>query len=321
MIKNTINTLSLCLIALLLASFGAFADATFDHHVTSVIEASSNDTISIYNTGLTLNLEDTNGLSSDFRGSIDGPVDQINSKDFDLGKFVKQLDVKYKIKAEDGVILLSVGKMPTGAKTNISSPSKLGGVMGIRLSIEPEKIPLIQDWLTQNHLKIDRIEVTRYNAESGDSLDLNDLNKSNMTSYAVYLSKNENIQTFFVYKTPDEDNPFGVTSKTLGAVYIMGGKLKPQLFAMTHTSKASFMDLDLLVLSASIEVLPNFRMTFTYDHAIETMSNANVEDYDVSVTREFKKTKDFTFATTYGVKVEEGTTENRVLYFRLEAKF
>lgn len=298
-----------------------YGDLTYNHQLTSTVEITSDDTISIYNTGLTLNLEDTNGFSADFRGAVDGPVDQINSKNFDLGKFVKQLDVKYKINTKDAVVLLSVGKMPTGAKTDINNPSKMGGVMGIRLSIQPEKIPMIQDWLNQNNFKIERIDITRYNAESGNGLDLNDLNSTNMTSYAVYLSKNNNIQSFFVYKTPDDDNPFGVTSKTLGAIYIMGGKLKPQLFAMKHTSDAAFMDLDLWVLSASAEMIPKFRTTFTYSHAKELMSDSDMESYDISESREFKKTKHFRFSTTFGAKIERGTKENKVVYFRLEAKY
>lgn len=296
-------------------------DIKFNHQLTSGVEITSDDTISIYNTGLTLNLEDNNGISADFRGAVDGKIDEINSKDFDLGNFVKQLAVKYKVDTEGGVILLSVGKMPTGAKTDINNPSKMGGVMGMRLSIQPEKIPVIQDWLNRNNFKIDRIDITRYNAESDDRLDLNDLNQTNMTSYAVYLSKSNNIQTFFVYKAPDEDNLLGITSKTIGAIYIMSGKLKPQLFAMKHSSDASFMDLDLLVLSASVEMIPNFRTTFTYSHAREFMSDSDLENYDISFSREFKRTKRFSFSTTLGAKVEQGTTEKKVVYFRLEAKY
>lgn len=296
-------------------------DIKFNRQLTSGVEITSDDTISVYNTGLTLNLEDNNGMSADFRGAVDGKIDEINSKDFDLGKFVKQLAVKYKVDTEGGVILLSVGKMPTGAKTDISNPSKMGGVMGMRLSIQPDKVPVIQDWLNQNNFKIDRIDITRYNAESGNRLDLNDLNETNMTSYGVYLSKNNNIQTFFVYKTPDDDNPFGVTSKTLGAIYIMSGKLKPQLFAMKHSSDAAFMDLDLLVLSASVEMIPNFRTAFTYSHAKEFKSDSDMESYDISFSREFKRTKHFSFSTTFGAKVERGTKENKIVYFRLEAKY
>jgi hypothetical protein len=316
--KNTITFLSLFL---LLTSTALFADTVVKKHATSTAEIDSTNTISIYNTGFTLNLQDTDGWSSDFRGSVDGPVDQLNSKDFNLGKFVKELDVKYKVNTEDAIILLSVGKMPTGAKTDINNPSKLGGVMGIRLTIEPTNLPAIQDWLNQNQFKIERIDITRYNDQSANTLDLNDLNQTNMTSFAAYLSKGNNFQTFFIYKTPDSDNQMGVTSKSLGAVYIMSGKLKPQLFAMKHTSDAVFMNLDLLVLSASVELIPNFTSTFTYSKATELMGHADFDTYDVSLSREIVKTKDFTLSTTFGVKVDRGTTEDKIVYLRLEAKY
>jgi hypothetical protein len=309
------------LLALIVLMQFAFAETVIKDHVTSVVEVSNASSISIYNTGLTMNIEDSDGFGANFRGAVDGPVDQIDSKDFNLGKFVKELNAKYKIKTEEGVILLSVGKMTNGAKTDVGNPSKLGGVMGIRLSIEPEKLPAIQEWLNQNQFKIDRIDITRYNAESANRLDITDLNNTNMTSLAVYLSRSNNFQTFFVYKTPDSDNPFGVTSKTVGAVYIMGGKLKPQLFAMKHVSDAAFMDLDLLVLSADLEILPNFTNTFTYARAKEFMSNTDVENYDFSMTRVLTKTKDYTLSTTFGIKFDYGTTQDKIIYFRLEAKF
>lgn len=326
MIKNTLKTLSLCVLSTLVAApcvhaQDYYGDLTIKHQLTSVVELDSDSTISVYNTGLNLDIQDTSGLGADFRGAVDGPIDQINSKDFQLGKFIKQLDVKYKIDSSDAVILLSVGKMPTGAKTNVTSPTQLGGVMGIRLSIQPKKIPLIEEWLKENNFKIDRIDITRYNAESGDRIDLNDLNNTNMTAYAAYLSHNNNMQTFFIYKKPDANNPFGVTSKSLGVVYMPEVKLNPQFFAMKHQSDAAFMDLDLLVLSAGIEVQPNVRTNLTYARAVETMSNTDVKSYDISVSKVFKKTKGFNFTTTLGARVDEGTSENKIVYFRLEAKY
>jgi hypothetical protein len=86
-------------------------------------------------------------------------------------------------------------------------------------------------------------------------------------------------------------------------------------------SDAAFMDLDLLVLSADLEILPNFTNTFTYARAKEFMSNTDVESYDFSMTRVLKKTKDYTLSTTFGIKVDYGTTQDRIIYFRLEAKF
>lgn len=323
--KNKMTMLSLGLFAMMFSTPSGYAASDdgfiFNHNLTTATEITSDNTISIYNTGLNMDFEDDSGFAGDFRGSVDGQIDQIDSKNFDLGKFVKQLDVKYKIDTKDTVLLLSVGKMPNGVKTNLSNPAKATGVMGVKLSIEPKQIPAIQEWLDKNNFKINRIDITRYNAESANRLDLNDLNNTNMTSYALYLSHSNNFQTFFVYKTPDSNNLNGVTSKTLGAVYIMSGKLKPQLFAMKHTSNADFMDLDLLVLSASMEVVPNYRANLIYSNAVETMSNSNIDSYDLSISREFKKAKGISYNTAFGIKVDQGSTEDRVVYFRLEAKF
>lgn len=323
--KNTIKTISFCLYSFILTmpSLHAetYGDTTYNHQITSVVEIDSDQTISIYNTGMAFNFENPSGFSGDLRTAVDGKINVINSKDFDLGKFIKQIDINYAVDTENAVLMLSVGKMPTGAKTDLSNPSKVGGVMGIRLSIEPQKIPLIQKWLDANQLKINRIDITRYDSSSADRVDLKDLNKSNMTSFAFYLSKNNNIQTFFIYKTPDSDNPFGVTSKSLGVVYMMGGKLDPQFFAMKHQSDADFMNLDLLVLSASVEALPNIRSALTYSHAKELLSGVDIESYDLSLTKEIRKTKDYSLTTSFGVKVDRGTTDDQIIYFRLESKF
>ncbi len=298
-----------------------FEDLTFNHQITSVSEMDSDGTISIYNTGLNLDVEDTSGFGADFRGAVDGKIDEINSKNFELGKFIKQLDVKYKVDTTDAVLLLSVGKMPTGTKTDVNNPSQLGGVMGVRLSVQPKKIPLIQEWLKQNNFKINRIDITRYNSGSGDRLDLRDLDKTNMTAFAAYLSHNNNMQTFFIYKRPDDNNPFGVTSKSLGVVYMPEGKLNPQIFALKHKSDAAFMNLDLLVLSGGVEIQPNVRTNLTYARAVETMSQTDVKSYDVSVSKNFKKTSGYNFTTTLGARVEQGTTESKIVYVRVEAKF
>jgi hypothetical protein len=299
----------------------SFDDIKYDHKLTSTFEYDSNDTISIYNTGLSLSATDTNGFSVNLRGSVDGKIDEINSSDFNLGKFVKELDLNYKIDTTDAVILLSVGKMPTGAKLDPNSPKELGGVMGIRLTIKPKNIPLIEEWLKKNDFKINRIDITRYNAESSNDLNIQDLNKANMTSYAIYLSKGYNLQTFFIYKTPDAGNINGVTSKSLGAGYMMDAKYNPQFFAMVHKSDAAFMNLDLLVISAGIEIAPSIRNTYTYSRATETMSKSSDNVYDISFSKEFKKTKSFSLDGTIGVKIDRGTNQDKIYYMRLEARY
>lgn len=326
MIKHRLRTFSFTLLALLSSAHCVYAETyksyTYDHELTSVVEINSDDFISIYNTGLSLDVESQNGFKADFRGSIDGKIDEINSKDFKLGKFIKQLSMSYEIETKNALLLLSVGKMPTGAKLDQDNPRQLGGVMGVRLSVQPEKIPLIENWLARNNFKINRIDITRYNDQSDESMDFRNLGEMNMTSYALYLSKGHQIQTFFIYKAPDNDNSLGVTSKTLGAVYLMNGKVKPQFFAMAHKSNASFMDLDLLVLSAGIEIAPKVRGTFTYSRAIESMSDTKKSIYDFSVTKSIKKNKNFSIQGTVGIKAERGSMEDdEILYSRLEFKY
>lgn len=324
MIKNTLKTFSICFCTFLISANPLYAETygnyKYDHQLTSVIEINSDDFISIYNTGLSLDMENENGFKANFRGSIDGKIDEINSKDFELGTFIKQLSMSYEVDTKNALVLLSVGKMPVGVKTN-AGPQQPGGVMGIRLSVEPEKIPLIQDWLTKNNFKINRIDITRYNSASEKRIDLRDLSETNMTAYALYLSKGHNIQTFFIYKAPDTGNEYGVTSKTLGAVYLMNGKLKPQFFAMGHKSNASFLDLDLLVLSASVEVAQNVRSAFTYSRVIESMSDTEKNIYDFSVSKTIKKNKKFNLQGTFGVRAERGNSDDEVVYSRLEIKY
>lgn len=301
-------------------------DWRIDHEFTSAFEyeshsESSDDSISVYNTGLTLGASHKNGLSGNFRASLDEKIDDIDSRDFELGKFVKEMSVNYKIDTEDAVLLLSVGKMPTGVKTDQDDPKKLGGVMGMRLSIRPEKIPLIQDWLSKNNFKINRIDIVRYKAGSESELNTRSLGEANMTSYALYLSHGRNLQAFFIHKTPDRDNTRGVTSNSLGAVYMMGGKYAPQFFVMKHTSKASFMDLDLLVVSSSIAVAKDTRGVFSYSRANESMSHTKKDVYDISLSKTLKKSKDLSISGSIGMNITNGSTNERTIYMRLETRF
>lgn len=313
---------------LLLNSAGYAADITYkdfslEHEIVSAVEfEGAENSIPVFSTEFGLNLENSRGLSADFLGSLEDKIDEIDGRDFQLEKFIKELNVNYQIKTDDAVLLLSVGKMPSGVKIDNDDIREESGVMGVRLSISPEKIPLIQDWLTKNKFKINRIDITRYNDGSRDRLDLRDLSETNMTSYALFLSRGHNLQTFFVYKTPDKGHAHGVTSASLGAVYMMKGELKPQFFILKHKSKASFMDLDLMVVSAGIELAPTVRSTYSYSNAYESVSGMKKNTYDFSVSKELKKTKNVSLDATVGVKVERGTEgDNRVVYMRLEARF
>lgn len=324
---NPLKTLSLSLLTFALSASYVTAETNGDflinHEFTSSAEFnSSEDSISIYNTGMNLNIDNGHGFSADFRGSVDDKIDEIDSRDFELGTFVKELNVNYQINTEDAVLLLSVGKMPAGVKVDPDDPREVGGVMGVRLSIQPEKVPLIQSWLTKNKFKINRIDIVRYKSGTENTMDFREISNANMTSYALFLSKGHNLQTFFIYKTPDSDNVYGVTSKSVGAVYMLGGKLQPQFFVLKHKSKSQHMELDLMVLSTSIAIAPEVRGTFSYSNAYESVSDIKKEGYDFSLSKTLKKNKDLTINGTVGVKYERGTEgDNRSFYVGIEAKF
>lgn len=301
------------------------SDILLDFHTSSVVDFTP-DAVSIYSTGFSAEAKSHGCLSAYFRGSVDGKIDQIDSSDFDLGTFVKEINISCDFKTENMALVLSIGKMPTGVKLDPNSPSQLGGVMGIKLTIEPERIPLIQRWLDAKDLKILKISITRYEADSGDRLDPNDLSKTDMTSLALFLAKGQNIQVFFIRKQPDANNTNGVTSTSIGAVYMRPDlKLFPQVFAMIHKSEASFLDLKLLVLSLSVKIAPesDYRLGLTYGHATESISNGNFNTYDISLSRTLKKgdgKNSWSISGSTGVKVERGSKNDETIYVRLEFK-
>lgn len=296
-----------------------------DTQTTSVIEFTPNS-VSIYSTGFSVNAQSSGCLSGRFRGSIDGKIDEIDSSDFDLGSFVQELNATCEFELENTALIISVGKMPTGAKLDTNSPSQLSGVMGVRLTIKPEKIPLIQDWLDENDLKITKISITRYDSDSAERLDPSDLSEADMTAYALYLSKGRKLHTFFIHKRPDSDNTHGVTSTTVGAAYMVPEhELFPQYFAMYHKSEASYLDLDLLVLSASIKIAPesDYRVNATYSNAHEHMWDSEVNTYGLSLSRTLKKKegkRDWSMTGQVGVQVDRGDKEDETIYVRLEFK-
>lgn len=300
-------------------------DLLIDFHTTSVIDFTP-DAISIYSTGFSAEAKTHGCLSAYFRGSVDGKIDEISSDDLDLGRFVKELNLSCDFKTENMALVLSVGKMPSGFKLDPSSPGQPGGVMGVQLNIEPEKIPLIQKWLDAHELKILKITITRYNSQSADRLDPNDLSETDMTSLALFLSKGRNIQAFFIRKQPDANNTTSPTSTAVGVIYMRPDmELFPQLFAMIDRTEASYMDLNLLVLSASVKVSPesDYRFGVTYSRAIENVSESDVNTYDFSLSRTIKKGEgknSWSITGAAGVKVERGSKDNETIYLRVEFK-
>lgn len=296
-----------------------------DTQTTSVMDFRP-DAISIYNTGFSINAQSSGCLSGRFRGSINGKIEEIDRRDFDLGTFVQELHATCEFEVENTALIISVGKMPTGVKLDTTNPRPLGGVMGVRLTIKPDKIPLIQKWLDKNDLKITQVSITRYDADSAERLDPSDLSETDMTAYAFYLSKGRKLHTFFIHKRPDQDNTFGVTSTSIGAAYMVPEhELFPQYFAMIHKSEASFLDLDLLVLSASIKIAPesDYRVALTYSRAEEHIFEKTINTYNLSLSRTYKKKegKDgYSVTGSVGIEVDRGDEEDETIYLRIEVK-
>ncbi|MBT3234499.1 MAG: hypothetical protein HN353_00960 [Bdellovibrionales bacterium] len=290
-------------------------DLSFD--VSSIINWDSSDRqIMIYNTGVELSLKHSSGLSLDLATSVDGPIGEIDSENFKVGTFIKELRANYQFENEDAAIMLSVGKMPTGTKVNRDTPKNVSGVMGIRMSLSPKKIPLIQKWLDKNDLKVTKIEITRYNSSSSDQLYLSDLQERDMTAYALHMTYQLRLHTFFIYKKPDSGSytPEGIT---LGAAYSPNLPLNPHIFALAHSSQASFLDLKILVLSASVEVVAKTRLSVTWSSAEERLSNSNKNTTDFAVRRNLGELFGRPTYLKVGVKEERSnqTSESDVIYY------
>jgi len=62
----------------------------FDDEYSSTVEI-SNDSISIFSTGISLSAKIQNGFGTNFNGSINGEIDETGSEDFKLGKLLRNL--------------------------------------------------------------------------------------------------------------------------------------------------------------------------------------------------------------------------------------
>jgi len=293
----------------------------FKTKYSSTVDFSS-EGISVYNTGVTINATTIENLTLDFRGSVDGKIDEIDSDDFELGTFIKELTANYELEYADTILLFSLGKMPTGAKTDRDNPRQLGGVMGVRMSIHPTEINNLQQWLKRHNLKINRIDITRYDADSEERFDLNDLKNTDMTAVSLNLSNiDENIHAFYVYKRPDADNTYGVTSKSVGGIYMFDHPSRPSLFMMNHQSDSAFLDLDLNVLSGSIEISPGIRGTLSYTQVEELKSDSREENYGFSFSRKLIDSQKFKLKGVVGVRREtdlNNHTDEDIWFMRFE---
>ena len=241
-----------------------------DSSITTTVEYNSgDDAISIYNTGLELTLrhKDHPQASVYFRGNINGKLTEIDRNNFKIDEFISELKANYEFDRENAVIVFSVGKMVTGTKTNQSSPQKQNGVMGFRLSIKPKKIPMIQEWMKRNKFKITRVDITRYDSESKDSIDFGRLGDTDMTAYALYLSRGRSLNTFIILKQPDGDSnaPRGLS---LGGIYFFNLPMRPSLFALYHNSESEIVDIDVYVLSANFMLLEETTFKITWSKVL-----------------------------------------------------
>jgi hypothetical protein len=327
-LKMTLLVLSLTLTTSLLAENSYLSDLEIETKITSVMEGAYSDlesegAISIYNTGIALEAKDQYGFSAQFRGSVDGKVTEIDEDDFDLETFVKELNVNYQKGLSDVVLLATVGKMSDGVKTDQSDPKELGGVMGIRLTIKFGGIRFIKDWLKKNGLKISRITITRYNSESEERFDLDDLSTANMTSYAIKLARDRSMQAFLVHKVPDNNNHSDATSTSVGGVYMFDNmKYKPQVFVMKHKSYSKHVDLDLDVFSVSVEVLDNIRAKVSYASAVENIHGGEEDVYDFGLTKKFfKNSKTVKIKGTAGVEITRSDSNDETYYVELEVEY
>lgn len=261
------------------------SDQNFSYDLKTLVEYSSLDKkIAVYNTGLILEYKNPSGFSANATTAINGPVDEIDSENFDLDNFVKELYASYEFNREEAVLLLSVGKMKVGTKTDRDSSKDIGGVMGVRLTISPNKIPFIQDWLDDHEFKIKAIEITRYNSKSKSRLQFDDLEETDMTAIALRISHSNNLHTFFIYKTPDHDSS-AAQSTTVGGVYSLDAPLDPRFFALANRTKSDHVDLNILILSLNVEIFEDIRTVYTHSWAEENLYGSNKETRDLS----FKK--------------------------------
>lgn len=310
------------LIIFLCVNKSSFAEIKWDNHTSAITEFNDQGNINIYNAGFETTANTDEGHSLRFRTGVDGKLGEIKRSDFSLGPFIKELNANLKFTNDDAVIILSLGKMPTGAKIDQNSPTLVSGVMGIRLSIRPDKISQIQKSLSQSGFQIQHIDITRYNGDSGNHLNLSELNATNMTSTALYISQGLNFQAFYINKTPDNNYDQGITSNTLGAAFISNSKLKPQYFAMKYKSSASYMDFDLVVLSGGIEVTTDARATLTYSRVNEYRSQMKDDVYDLSISQPINSSlSKLELDQTFGARLDRGFSESKLYYYRIGIRY
>ncbi|MDH5414978.1 MAG: hypothetical protein OEW87_12635 [Flavobacteriaceae bacterium] len=302
--------------------------SSLDTDYSSVIEYHNDRGVSIYNTGVALQYKHDSGFQSNLKGSLDGKLDEIDSDSFNLDNFIKEFNVAYKYDQQNVGLILTVGKIASGVKMDQNDPSAMGGKMGIRLSIGPKKIPLIQNWLERHNLKITSINISRFDSDSKERFEWDDLESTNETNIAIRASRGRNLHVFYIQNIPDTDYEYGVSSMTVGGIYMFDHELKPSLFMMKHNSQIdNILDLDLHVVSASALIMPKYgvRGGLTYANATESLRNTQTDTYGIKFSKTLVDRKKFKLKLNLGYKHKNYVTNHNededIYYFRLEGNY
>ena len=192
-----------------------------------------------------------------------------------------------------------------------------------------KNIPLIQEWLNKNNLKVTKIQVARYTSDKGTgNLDFGYLEKTDMTSLSLYLSKNRNIHTFFLYRKPDAGNP-SPTKITAGLIYIFqDAKFTPTLVAIAQNSKSDYVDLDLFVGSVEIKLAHDISLSTAFASVDEKLSGTKTVEYHFEVEKMLYSKKKVNILgsleyiyETHDNNFQEEIPNNGYFGFQLEIKF
>lgn len=312
-------------------------------HIMTEVDTES-DKIKVYNTGVNLELKHDSGFSVNASTTVDGLVEELESDDFKLDNFVKELYANYTFNAPDTAIVLSVGKMRVGTKTDRDSAREIGGYMGFRVSIQPKKVPLIQAWLTKNKWKVKSIEITRYRSASKSRLDFADLEETDMTAYAIRMSRSHNVHTFFIYKQPDGDST-AAKSITAGGVYSFENtRFDPTIFALANKTKSDHVDLNILIFSlgfypfqhldlsaANLDWMKDIKASWTESSAMEGLTGSRKDIHDFALKKclyaenmkTCKSKEKSTLAIVIGGRVEDHNQKEDVVkgYLQLIGRF
>lgn len=250
------------------------------------LSVQSGESARFINTGLKSVLEYKN-CSAQTELLLNEKIQEISNSNFQLDVLVNELKFDCKLDMDSTGLLLTLGKMKNGAKEN-TDDKEVTGVMGFRLTLQPKRIPIIQNWLKKHNLKITKIDVTRYNHDSDERFEIKDLSHPDMTSVAIYLSRSHDLHTFFIYKRPDNGTTHA-RGLTAGLVKLFDAPMSPQFFMLAHNSRSDFVDLDVLIASLTVELRSDVWFTVTVAEVKENLYKEQERELILSVKKRLYK--------------------------------